>query len=115
MTFAKFSLSVFVLYGLYYGFLILIEKLKTKQSNLAYSSRKVHFVVEQPQTMLSADEQVSPVSAGSDIQIGVITETPVMEEKDKTILDDLGIEAYYSGSIDITEDNLLTLSHHEHL
>ena len=114
MTFAKFSMTVLVIYIMYYGILILVERLKTKQNNLSHSSPRVHFVVEQPQNMLSNDQQAVPASEQNEKKSSLTNEASATEEeKDKNILEDLGIEAYYSGSIDITEDNLLTLSNNE--
>ncbi len=114
MTFAKFSMTVLLLYIMYYGFIILIDQLKTRKNSLSPSTRTVHFVVEQPQNMLSNDQQAMPVSEQNEKKSSLSNEASATEEeKDKNILEDLGIEAYYSGSIDITEDNLLTLSNNE--
>lgn len=114
MTFAKFSITVLLLYAMYYGFLFLIEQLKTRQNNLSHSARRVHFVVEQPQNMLFNDPQAMPAPEQNEKKSLLSNEASATdEEKNKNILEDLGIEAYYSGSIDITEDNLLTLSNNE--
>lgn len=114
MTFAKFSITVLLLYVVYYGFLLLIEQLKTRQNSLSHSARRVHFVVEQPQNMQSNDQQATPAPELNEKKSSLSNEASATEEeKNKNILEDLGIEAYYSGSIDITEDNLLTLSNNE--
>lgn len=116
MTFGKFFVIVLLIYIGYYGFMLLIEKIKTPKTSLPITSKRVDFIVEQPQAV-----QVHEVVENSDTEVkGKKNEAPETEEpadkedqEENSILDDLGIEAYFSNSIDVTEDNLLTLIHED--
>jgi hypothetical protein len=115
MTFAKFFLLVLFIYLVYYGFLFLLEKFKTERQSLPVTSKKVDFIVEQPKAVSISEEQVSiETDAAEKKNQGIEKATKVPGNKEETnILDDLGIEAYYSSSVDVTKDNLLTLTHEE--
>jgi hypothetical protein len=115
MTFAKFFLLVIAIYIVYYGFLLLLERFKTQRHSLPVTSKRIDFTVEQPKSVLIPKDQANTeVDADEKKNKGTKeTATNAGDKEEKNILDDLGIEAYYSGSVDVTEDNLLTLSHEE--
>lgn len=116
MTFGKFFLIVLTIYLIYYGLMLLIEKVKTQKAFLPINSKRVDFIVEQPKDVLShevAESTELEADEKKNKALDIEESAERENEEENNILDDLGIEAYFSNSIDVTEDNLLTLIHEE--
>jgi hypothetical protein len=67
--------------------------------------------VDQPKPAM-ANEAIKSFEIETDEEDNEVEEpagTGTDNEEANNIFDDLGIEAYFSNSIDVTEDNLLTL------
>lgn len=112
MTFGKFFIVVVFIYIVYYSFMLLLEKMKTQKNTVPVTSKRVNFIVEQPKAVLAQEAIESPKmeTDGKKNRTFEIEESAETEnEEENNILEDLGIEAYFSNSIDVTEDNLLTL------